>query len=144
MDVMPDYSVVSFIKAISEKVFSAQTDCDYGLKKLIVSVPVENKEKICFKFYEDFFGYPILILNKPEIFSRGKSERFYQWLMLFLEWQYKKKLPKPREYDFNGHQFLGWQPNSKYPIVVYLWNNKGIKEFTINKLILGLYEKEVD
>jgi hypothetical protein len=144
MDVSGDYSVISLIKDISEKVFYGQTHVDVGLNKLTVLVPIENNQRITLKFYECFIGNPILILNMPETFPGGKGERFYQWLMLFLQWKYKRKLPEPREYNYRGYFFCDWQPDSFYPMVVYLWNNKGITESMVRQLILGVDKKEVD
>lgn len=137
MELFGDYSVISLIKVISEIQFFAKTSYDEKKKMLIVSFQVENGEKVNLKFYESLDGHPVLILNMPETFPGGKADRFYSLLAFFLQWQYKEKMPKPKEYNFKSHHFYDWQPNDSHSINVYLWNKEGMNQAKINNLILG-------
>jgi len=133
-------SVVNYLKRVSEEEYQASTTLSEDASKLVISVPVENNEKIHLKFYENIDGHPILILNMPETFSGGKAQKYHLWLMNFLKWKYcdDDQMPNPRVCDFKGHQFGDWQPNDSYFISVYSWDKKIPNGTTINRMILGL------
>lgn len=132
------------LRNLVKNVFHVEPEFDEKNKSLVASIPIGYNEMINLKYYENIDGYPVLVLNMPEILW-GKGDKFYLQLISALRWKptRKSKIYKFGPEEFNGHPFHGWQPNDFYPMRVYLWNKKGWNETRINRLILGVKENEV-
>lgn len=128
--------LVVLLDVLLRKMFGAKTVLDMDALKLTASLLVGFNLKLNLMFWEDVGGSPVLVVNMPPL-PWGSGQMVWVLLIQLLEWNYGW-IPKPIVYqtEFKDYKFSGWKPDSHNPMYVYLWNDRGWKELSLNKLIL--------